>query len=245
MFSFYKKFVFFFYNCFLFLKIFTFYFKKVHQYSTIKLGEKIPTLRKQNTYKYKSNNSPLLLFLVEKIYSLLYTYAKGGLAMKLKVETKELETKKLTKKKKKKEKGNTFCIIDPQTNLEMAFQLLHTLSLHILNAYTISANGGQLPENPTEEETNKLIAIKTQLYDTYNLAVSSVLEHYAPEFELRPDITADAIAKAEENIVKEKYKHLSPKEKQQANQRIQKFKNQLLKEKASSKNYKDETNKVS
>ena len=49
----------------------------------------------------------------------------------------------------------------------------------------------------------------------------------------------------EEKIVKEKYKHLSPKEKQQANQRIQKFKNQLLKEKASSKKSKDETNKVS
>lgn len=187
----------------------------------------------------------MLLFLVEKIYSLLYTYAKGGLAMKLKVETKELETKNLIAIGQDKENGNTFCIIDPQTNLEMAFQLLHTLSLHILNAYTISANGGQLPENPTEEETNKLIAIKTQLYDTYNLAVSSVLEHYAPEFELRPDITADAIAQAEEKIVKEKYKHLSSKEKQQANQRIQKFKNQLLKEKASSKNYKDETNKVS
>ena len=164
--------------------------------------------------------------------------------MKLKVETKELETKNLIAIGQDSANGNTFCIIDPQTNLEMAFQLLHTLSLHILNAYTISANGGPLPDKPTKEEYNKLIAIKTQLYDTYNLAVSSVLEHYAPEFELRPDITADAIAHEEERIVKEKYKHLSPEEKQQAHKNIQKFRNQLLKEKAAKKEN-NETNEVS
>ena len=101
---------------------------------SIKLGEKNPHSKSKNKtiIKNKSNNSPLLLFLVEKIYSLLYTYAKGGLAMKLKVETKELETKNLIAIGQDKENGNTFCIIDPQTNLEMAFQLLHTLSLHIL-----------------------------------------------------------------------------------------------------------------
>lgn len=165
--------------------------------------------------------------------------------MKLKIETKELETKNLIAIGQNKEDGNTFCVIDPATTLEMAFQLLHTLSLHLLNAYTISANGGQLPDNPTKEQYDKLIAIKSNLYDTYNLAVSSVLEHYAPEFELRPDITADAIAKAEENIVKEKYSHLSAKEKQEANKRIQKFKNQLLKEKAAKKETNNETNEVS
>ena len=93
---------------------------------------KYPHSKNKTLIKNKSNNSPLLLFLVEKIYSLLYTYAKGGLAMKLKVETKELETKNLIAIGQDKENGNTFCIIDPQTNLEMAFQLLHTLSLHIL-----------------------------------------------------------------------------------------------------------------
>lgn len=168
--------------------------------------------------------------------------------MKLKIENRDIDASNLIAIGQEDDK--TFCVISPTLNLETAFQLLHTLSLHLLNAYTISANGGQLPAKPTEEESNKFIAIKAQLYDMYNLAVSSVLEHYAPEFELRPDVTADAIAKAEEEIVKEKYRHLSPREKQEANQNIQKFKKDLLKQKARStakteKEIRDAANKVS
>lgn len=153
--------------------------------------------------------------------------------MKLKIESKDIDANGLIAIGQ--EGNNTFCVIDPTLNLEKAFQLLHTLSLHMLNAYTISANGGQLPEKPTKEQLNKFISIKAQLYDMYNLAVSSVLEHYAPEFELRPDITADAIAKEEERIVKEKYKHLTSNEKQEANKNIQKLKKELLKQKMRSK----------
>ena len=153
--------------------------------------------------------------------------------MKLKIESRDIDASNLIAIGQEDDK--TFCIISPTLDLNTAFQLLHTLSLHMLNAYTISANGGQLPEKPTEEELNKFISIKSDIYDMYNLAVSSVLEHYAPEFELRPDVTADAIAKAEEKIVKEKYKHLSSKEKQEANENIQKFKKELLKQKMRSK----------
>ena len=156
--------------------------------------------------------------------------------MKLKIENRDVDAKHLIAIGQEDDK--TFCIISPELTLDLAFQMLHTLSLHMLNAYTISANGGQLPENPTEEESNKFISIKSQLYDMYNLAVSSVLEHYAPEFELRPDITADAIAQTEEKIVKEKYSHLSPQEKQEANENIQKFKKYLLKEKMKKSNAK-------
>lgn len=168
--------------------------------------------------------------------------------MKLKIENRDIDATNLIAIGQ--EDGNTFCIISPSLNLQLAFQLLHTLSLHMLNAYTISANGGQLPKEPTEEELKKFVAIKQDIYEMYNLAVSSVLEHYAPEFELRPDITADAIAKEEERIVKEKYKHLTSKEKQEANQNIQKFKRDLLKQKMSSKaktaeEIKDAANKVS
>lgn len=168
--------------------------------------------------------------------------------MKLKIENRDIDATNLIAIGQ--EDGKTFCIISPTLDLNTAFQLLHTVSLHLLNAYTISANGGQLPEKPTKEQLNKFIGIKSQMYDMYNLAVSSVLEHYAPEFELRPDITADAIAKEEERIVKEKYKHLTSKEKQEANQNIQKFKKDLLKQKMSSKaktaeEIKDAANKVS
>lgn len=148
--------------------------------------------------------------------------------MKLKIENKEVDAKSLIAIGVEGDKA--FCVVSPDLILDHAFQLLHTLSLHLLNAYTISANGGQLPENPTEDQMKKMIAIKSELYDMYNLAVSSVLEQYAPEFELRPDVTADAIAKAEEDIVKKKYSHLSPEEKQRAHRNIQRFKKELLKE---------------
>jgi len=153
--------------------------------------------------------------------------------MKLKIESRDVNASNLIAIGQ--EDGKTFCVVDPGTTLDVAFQMLHTLSLHLLNSYTIAANGGQLPKNPTEEQSKKFIAIKEQLYDMYNIAVSSVLEHYAPEFELRPDITADAIAKEEEKIVKEKYSHLSPSEKQQAHRNIQKFKKDLLIQKSRSK----------
>lgn len=171
--------------------------------------------------------------------------------MKLKIESRDIDATNLIAIGQ--ENNNTFCVISPSLNMQLAFQLLHTLSLHLLNAYTISANGGQLPENPTKEQLNKMISIKQEIYDLYNLQASSVLEHYAPEFELRPDITADAIAKAEEDIVKEKYSHLSPQEKQDANKRIQNFKKDLLKQKArramssakTEEEIKDAANKVS
>lgn len=155
--------------------------------------------------------------------------------MKLVVENREVDASTLLAIGTEEDKA--FCIVSPELTLDKAMQLLHTLSLHLLNAYTISANGGQLSKEPTEDEYKKLIAIKSELYDMYNLAVSSVLEQYAPEFELRPDITADAIAKAESDIVKERYSHLSSKEKQRAHQNIQKFKKELLKQ--SFKNKKD------
>lgn len=152
--------------------------------------------------------------------------------MKLKIENKDIDAKHLIAIGQEEDK--TFCVVSPTLDLGTAFQMLHTLSLHLLNAYTISANGGQLPEKPTEDELKKFIAIKEQLYDMYNVAVSSVLEHYAPEFELRPDLTADAIAKAEQDIVKEKYSHLNKEQKQKANRNIQKFKKDLLKQKTRS-----------
>ena len=156
--------------------------------------------------------------------------------MKIKIENREVDASNLLAIGQ--ENNKTFCIVDPTTTLDVMFQELHTLSLHLLNAYTIAANGGPLPENPTEEQLKKFISIKSQLYDDYNLAVSSVLEHYAPEFELRPDITADAIAKAEKEIVNEKYRHLNRHEKQQANRNIQKIQKALLQQKSRQSNAK-------
>jgi len=53
----------------------------------------------------------------------------------------------------------------------------------------------------TAEQNNKF---KEDLYDAYNQACSSVLFQFAPEFEMRPDLTVEAIARAQEEILKEK-----------------------------------------
>ena len=42
---------------------------------------------------------------------------------------------------------------------------------------------------------------KGALYDTFNVTASELLELFAPEFELRPNLTAQAILEAENAIV--------------------------------------------
>lgn len=49
---------------------------------------------------------------------------------------------------------------------------------------------------------------KDDLYDKYNMIVSNVLGMFAPETELRPDLTAQAILEAENKIIEEKYKEM-------------------------------------
>lgn len=105
------------------------------------------------------------------------------------------------------ESANT--LVTPNTSFSDAIQMLSTLTLHVLNSYTIAANGGQLPEKPSKEQYNKFIAIKEQVYQAYNEAASSVLQLYAPEFELRPDVTAEAIQRVEEEIINERFNKLN------------------------------------
>lgn len=45
--------------------------------------------------------------------------------------------------------------------------------------------------------------LKGYIYDRFNLAASRVLEIFAPELELRPNITVDAIKRAEDDLLKE------------------------------------------
>ena len=54
----------------------------------------------------------------------------------------------------------------------------------------------------TDEEDRE--RTRGELYDMYNLAASAFLKAFAPEFELRPDLTEEAILRAENEILKEK-----------------------------------------
>lgn len=59
----------------------------------------------------------------------------------------------------------------------------------------------QADKDATDEQKEQF---KHDLYDAYNQAASSVLALFAPELELRPDLTAEAILRAENEILDEK-----------------------------------------
>jgi hypothetical protein len=79
------------------------------------------------------------------------------------------------------------------TENPMPFEdLLSAFCTCMLNSMiTITA---QYPEEQQEE-------CKGALYDAFNCMVSGVLEKFAPEYELRPGLTAAAILKAENEII--------------------------------------------
>lgn len=58
----------------------------------------------------------------------------------------------------------------------------------------------------TKEEDKE--NVRGELYDMYNLAASAFLKAFAPELELRPDLTEEAILRAENEILKEKAKQI-------------------------------------
>ncbi len=53
------------------------------------------------------------------------------------------------------------------------------------------------------EETKE--AATQTIYDLYNLAASNLLATFAPEIEMRPDLTATAILEMENKIIEEHY----------------------------------------
>lgn len=66
-----------------------------------------------------------------------------------------------------------------------------TLSLAAMNQVVANA-----PEGRTEEA-------RGSLYDFFNIAASKTLALFAPELELRPNLTTQAILEAENNIIRE------------------------------------------
>lgn len=46
---------------------------------------------------------------------------------------------------------------------------------------------------------------KEELYDMYNAAASNTLAYFAPEYELRPHLTTQAILEAENKLIDEAY----------------------------------------
>lgn len=71
------------------------------------------------------------------------------------------------------------------------FEVIFTTALSFMEHITSKA--------PAEDQPQ----VKEELYDLFNSAASRVLEMYAPEFELHPNLTTQAILEAENKIVLE------------------------------------------
>lgn len=54
----------------------------------------------------------------------------------------------------------------------------------------------------------QIAELKGMLYDFYNVNASNLLVTFAPEFEKNPDLTTQAILKAENELIEEKYDEL-------------------------------------
>jgi hypothetical protein len=47
--------------------------------------------------------------------------------------------------------------------------------------------------------------VTEDLYDMYNAAASNTLQYFAPEIEMRPHLTTQAILKAEDTLIEQEY----------------------------------------
>lgn len=80
---------------------------------------------------------------------------------------------------------------EPMTAQDLSAMLL----TGILNSFTYFVN-----KQESEEEKK---ACAEELYDMFNLQASALLERLIPDKELRPDLTAEAIMRAENEILDE------------------------------------------
>lgn len=98
-------------------------------------------------------------------------------------------------------------LASPTLTFDMAFQLIQSITINILHAFV-----EQKPEALED------------VYDAYNFMASSILNNIIPDKELRKDLTAEAIIKAEDELIKKKAQKASAKDKAAAKKKIDKLK---------------------
>ena len=115
--------------------------------------------------------------------------------------------------------------ISPELTCTEAFQMLGTLALHMLNAYTTVAtsalkqnhNSGSTPSNSKLSTDAELRAattgIKESMYDAMNNITSNVLTRFYPEAP-RLNLEEEAIIELTNKKIEERYDQLSDKEKE-------------------------------
>lgn len=87
--------------------------------------------------------------------------------------------------------------------------ICNTVILSAMNQLVVNyekALEANAPEGTDKEA--QIAELKGMLYDFYNVNASNLLVTFAPEFEKNPDLTTQAILKAENELIEEKYDEL-------------------------------------
>ncbi len=115
--------------------------------------------------------------------------------------------------------GQTFTFLaNPGLTFNDGMQMLQSITLHMLLAYK--------QQHP--EATN-------DIYDAYNFMASSILQYLIPDKELRPDLTEEAIMRAENEIVEEKYNSLNREQRRAGAKAVAKMKKDIAKKRNGNK----------
>ena len=108
--------------------------------------------------------------------------------------------------------------IDPDITATEAFQLIGTLSLHILTAYYENAKRQITkdltpPQVPNKEQEAALLGIKESMYDAFDSLVSNVLNQFYPTHP-KLEIEDEAILELTNKKIEERYNQLSSEERE-------------------------------
>lgn len=115
--------------------------------------------------------------------------------------------------------------ISPDLDAAMALQLLGTLALHILKAYTAVADK-QLDDDKTLKGKDLKAAkqgIQESLYDAADTLFSSVLAQYYPDAP-KNGIEEEAIVKLQNELIEQRYNAMSEKERKAFKRQYDKMK---------------------
>lgn len=84
---------------------------------------------------------------------------------------------------------------------KVEFESKKPIAFDDLLSVTMSLNLGFMRQLVSNAQADAQEEVKGMLYDAFNKAASEILEQFAPEYELRPGLTAQAIMELENQIV--------------------------------------------
>ena len=93
-------------------------------------------------------------------------------------------------------------IKDDKVKLSMKHPLTLPKFLQVFQTGILTALNSFLESADNKEKA------KQELFDLYNTACSNTLHYFAPEYDLHPNLTSQAILRAENEIIDEEYRKI-------------------------------------